>query len=137
MARNSEIVGKTILFYGCRKRSEDFLYEKEWEVSLHNPRNPSLLVFMTVDGIEGITTTKPFRTGRNTSLSLAILSTSLPLFRANPRKRSTCKTGYASTPLKSTSCYGKRPSFTFVAMRPGWRAESVRRSLKSSRNTAV
>ncbi|KAK3318524.1 NADPH-cytochrome P450 reductase [Apodospora peruviana] len=30
-AQNGEAVGKTILFFGCRKRTEDFLYEKEWE----------------------------------------------------------------------------------------------------------
>jgi NADPH-ferrihemoprotein reductase len=36
MARNGENVGKTILFFGCRKQSEDFLYEKEWEVSQAN-----------------------------------------------------------------------------------------------------
>ena len=28
-----EKVGKTILFYGCRRSSEDFLYKSEWEVS--------------------------------------------------------------------------------------------------------
>lgn len=33
MARNGENVGKTILFFGCRKQEEDFIYEKEWEVS--------------------------------------------------------------------------------------------------------
>ncbi|CAN8103023.1 unnamed protein product [Discula destructiva] len=27
-------VGKTILFFGCRKRSEDYMYESEWEVSI-------------------------------------------------------------------------------------------------------
>ncbi|KAI9713228.1 MAG: NADPH-cytochrome P450 reductase [Bogoriella megaspora] len=26
-----ENVGKTVLFFGCRKRDQDFLYEKEWE----------------------------------------------------------------------------------------------------------
>lgn len=31
---NGETVGKTILFFGCRKSTEDFLYEKEWEVRL-------------------------------------------------------------------------------------------------------
>ncbi|KAJ9161900.1 NADPH--cytochrome P450 reductase [Coniochaeta hoffmannii] len=30
-AKNGENVGKTILFFGCRRRSEDFLYEKEWD----------------------------------------------------------------------------------------------------------
>lgn len=30
-AKNGEDVGKAILFFGCRKRNEDFLYEKEWE----------------------------------------------------------------------------------------------------------
>ncbi len=28
-----EVVGQTVLFYGCRKASEDFLYKEEWEVS--------------------------------------------------------------------------------------------------------
>ncbi|KAL9596327.1 MAG: hypothetical protein Q9219_005881 [cf. Caloplaca sp. 3 TL-2023] len=30
-AKAGEKVGKTILFYGCRKPSEDFLYKDEWE----------------------------------------------------------------------------------------------------------
>ncbi|KAG6010085.1 hypothetical protein E4U21_000118 [Claviceps maximensis] len=30
-AQNGASVGKTILFFGCRKRSEDFLYESEFE----------------------------------------------------------------------------------------------------------
>ncbi|KAJ9669599.1 hypothetical protein H2201_000466 [Coniosporium apollinis] len=30
-ARAGEKVGKTVLFFGCRRRTEDFLYEKDWE----------------------------------------------------------------------------------------------------------
>ncbi|RYP91390.1 hypothetical protein DL770_002530 [Monosporascus sp. CRB-9-2] len=29
-AQSGENVGRTLLFFGCRKRSEDFLYESEW-----------------------------------------------------------------------------------------------------------
>lgn len=32
-AQAGEKVGKTILFYGCRKSTEDFLYKDEWDVS--------------------------------------------------------------------------------------------------------
>jgi NADPH-ferrihemoprotein reductase len=37
LAANGETVGKTILFFGCRKKSEDFLYQKEWEVWGNSP----------------------------------------------------------------------------------------------------
>ncbi|KAL1593202.1 hypothetical protein SLS60_010810 [Paraconiothyrium brasiliense] len=30
-AKAGQPVGKTILFFGCRKKAEDFVYEKEWE----------------------------------------------------------------------------------------------------------
>jgi NADPH-ferrihemoprotein reductase len=33
-AREGETVGKTILFFGCRRKDEDFLYRSEWDVSL-------------------------------------------------------------------------------------------------------
>jgi NADPH-ferrihemoprotein reductase len=32
-ARAGENVGKTILFFGCRRKDEDFIYANEWEVS--------------------------------------------------------------------------------------------------------
>ena len=48
-AKAGEQVGKTLLFYGCRKSTEDFLYKDEWEVSRSNfftfhdpPRYPSI-----------------------------------------------------------------------------------------------
>lgn len=31
LAQEGANVGRTLLFFGCRKRSDDFLYEKEWE----------------------------------------------------------------------------------------------------------
>jgi NADPH-ferrihemoprotein reductase len=33
-SRNGKRVGRTVLFYGCRRRDEDFLYENEWMVNL-------------------------------------------------------------------------------------------------------
>ena len=33
LAAKGENVGTTVLFFGCRKRDEDFLYKDEWEVS--------------------------------------------------------------------------------------------------------
>jgi NADPH-ferrihemoprotein reductase len=31
-AKAGKVVGKTILFFGCRKKDQDFLYRSEWEV---------------------------------------------------------------------------------------------------------
>nr|OQO24117.1 NADPH--cytochrome P450 reductase [Rachicladosporium sp. CCFEE 5018] len=30
-AKNGENVGKTLLFFGCRRKTEDFMYEEEWK----------------------------------------------------------------------------------------------------------
>jgi NADPH-ferrihemoprotein reductase len=39
-AKAGQNVGKTILFFGCRKQSEDFMYADEWKVSCQVPRPP-------------------------------------------------------------------------------------------------
>lgn len=36
MAKNGEQVGKMILFFGCRRKEDDFVYEKEWEQYAHD-----------------------------------------------------------------------------------------------------
>ena len=35
-AKSGQKVGKTVLFFGCRKQSEDFMYQNEWKVSSVN-----------------------------------------------------------------------------------------------------
>ena len=39
-AKAGQNVGKTILFFGCRKQSEDFMYADEWKVSCQVPQPP-------------------------------------------------------------------------------------------------
>ena len=34
MVEAGKEVGRAVLFFGCRKPGEDFLYAKEWEVGL-------------------------------------------------------------------------------------------------------
>jgi NADPH-ferrihemoprotein reductase len=50
MAKAGKPVGKTVLFFGCRKKAEDFLYEEEWEVSLSSfiPFLKRLLTFFVL-----------------------------------------------------------------------------------------
>ncbi|OQU97042.1 SnoaL-like domain-containing protein [Cladophialophora immunda] len=31
LVKSGQMVGKTVLFFGCRQRSEDFIYQKEWQ----------------------------------------------------------------------------------------------------------
>lgn len=37
MARSGRTIGKMLLFFGCRKKDEDYLYELEWKASQTNP----------------------------------------------------------------------------------------------------
>jgi NADPH-ferrihemoprotein reductase len=38
-ARDGVEVGKTLLFFGCRKSTEDFMYQKEWQVRQHRTQS--------------------------------------------------------------------------------------------------
>ena len=42
LAAKGEKVGRTILFYGCRNRNEDFLYKDDWDVRYIPPSFPLL-----------------------------------------------------------------------------------------------
>lgn len=47
-ARAGEKVGRTILFYGCRRRSEDFVYQQEWEASRPSYHDPWLSLSLSL-----------------------------------------------------------------------------------------
>jgi NADPH-ferrihemoprotein reductase len=42
-AANGENIGKTVLFFGCRNSEQDFLYKKQWEVSLASNNKSSFI----------------------------------------------------------------------------------------------
>jgi NADPH-ferrihemoprotein reductase len=124
MARNGENVGKTILFFGCRKQSEDFLYEKEWEVSQANTQmNPA-----------NYSPTNHFH--RNTSPPSATPLKSSPPSPAKPTRKCTCSTACVSAPPRSTSFCCKRRTSTSAATPPTWRARSTRSWARLLRSTA-
>lgn len=44
-AKSGEKVGKTILFFGCRRSTEDFLYKDEWDVRCPSPDIPIMISY--------------------------------------------------------------------------------------------
>jgi NADPH-ferrihemoprotein reductase len=129
MARNGEIVGKTILFFGCRKQDEDFIYEKEWEVSLWRPNQQPPYPHTATS----ILTYFP----RNTNLPSATPSKSSPPSPAPAPRKSTSSTACASAPPRSTSSSCRRLTSTCAEMRPTWLARSMRFWDRSSPSTGV
>ena len=118
-AAAGENVGQSILFYGCRRASEDFLYKEEWEVS-----TCSLFVFATFKSVP-----KPPMTDtadRNTRANSATLSNLSQPSPVTQRRRFTSNTASKRTQLSSTSFSRRTKQISmFVGTLRGWRARSV------------
>jgi NADPH-ferrihemoprotein reductase len=76
-ANAGQNVGKTVLFFGCRKKSEDFLYEKEWEV-----RHKACPTIRTITDVNCSNTRRPSAT----------TSSFTPRFHETALRRSTFST---------------------------------------------
>jgi NADPH-ferrihemoprotein reductase len=91
-AKRGENVGPTVLFYGCRRRDEDWLYRDEWEVNLNMHPLPFSFSFsfsFTESPISSLT----FLSNSPTKPPLAPTSTSSPPSRAKPlARKSMCST---------------------------------------------
>lgn len=108
LARAGENVGKTLLFFGCRRRDEDFMYEKDWEVC-----QPFIC-----DDCEN----QADVTISNGSKTLAKTSRSTLPSRVRARTRSTFSTRCRRMQRRSTTYFSRKPTSTCVVMRRTWRA---------------
>lgn len=150
-AKAGENVGKTLLFFGCRRSTEDFLYKEEWDVSIDSyPPTPyphSLNPTSQKNPTSSPNPPFPYPNlpltprlplpKRHSPHPSAPPSSSSPPSRANRRRRSTCSTGSKSGPPSSTSCSSKRPTSTSAATRPTWPARSASCWARSSPSSAV
>lgn len=109
MASQGKTVGEMLLFFGCRRRNEDFLYEQEWKVSYCR--------WMTRRVNQEILIT---RLARNTKSRLAESSSSSRHFHARRQKRRTCSIGSNRLGPRSTASCSRKLPYTSAATQPGW-----------------
>ena len=88
LVKRGEKVGRTILFYGCRRRTEDFLYESEWEVRQCLWTLTTLVTFTNLFAL------------RNARMTLGMHSIFMWLSRGRDRAKYMCKTECVNGPLK-------------------------------------
>ena len=100
-AEAGEKVGQTILFYGCRKSSEDFLYKAEWEVRYDHLCSALIEIRLTPDS--------------TTNKLLARRSRSSPLSLVNRKKKSTYNNVCRRMLLSSTSYWRRRKGIFMFA----------------------
>ena len=106
-AEAGEKVGQTILFYGCRKSSEDFLYKQEWEVRYRR------LCLALVERRLTLNSTIKKLLARRFCLS--------PLSPVNRKRKSMYNNVCRRMLLSSISCWRRRKeTFTSVVTRLIW-----------------
>jgi NADPH-ferrihemoprotein reductase len=120
-AKAGQNVGKTVLFFGCRKSSEDFLYEKEWKVS------QSMASLSNCANIQC----------SNTRKLLATTSSSTPHSHGTAPRRSTFSIRWRNTARRSTSFWNRRRTSTSAVMPRTWPVKSTRSSARSFPSTGT
>lgn len=109
LAREGTDVGKTILFFGCRKQSEDFLYETEWAVSNDSSTRPNQANNLCSN-------TKPI---------LATNSRCTLHSQETVPTRCMSSTRFKNKPPQSTNSWKTRHICMFVEMPPVWLVKSI------------
>jgi NADPH-ferrihemoprotein reductase len=119
-AKAGQNVGKTILFFGCRKQSEDFMYANEWKVRGY------------FNYISGCSTNKLHSNTRKTSATTLKCT---PPFHETARRRSTSRTNSRNMARQLTSSSNKRPTFMCAVTPRTWLARSTSFSARRSPST--
>jgi NADPH-ferrihemoprotein reductase len=109
-AKAGQPVGKTVLFFGCRKQAEDFVYEKEWQASRICILSVAYMLILVY---------------RNTKRPSGTTSSCIQLSPAMVLRRFMSSTSLKRMAKKSTSFSNKRPTSTSAVMPPTWHARST------------